>query len=112
MKLNTTRAHALDLVSLIPHKTCANAIQEHWVVSDDGAVRPQSVLWLFCWAKTGMNSESARTEALRVFDEVLPIRFAALDRVVEHKYARDNRYTARDIQKEFEAKIRQLGEPT
>ena len=28
-----------------------------------GTVRAQSVLWLYCWAKTGMNSEAARQVA-------------------------------------------------
>jgi hypothetical protein len=108
MKLKTSAEHAHALISAIPHKSCIKAIPEHWVVAADGSVRPQAVLWLFCWAKTGMNSEDARIAALQIFDEIFPISFAALDGVIEHEYARENRYTARDIEMEFAAKLGQL----
>jgi len=51
-------------------------------VSPDGRVRAQSVLWLFCWAKTGMNSEEARQVSAQIFDEILPITFAKFDAVL------------------------------
>jgi len=57
-----------------------------------------------------MNSEDARIAALQIFDEIFPISFAALDGVIEHEYARENRYTARDIEMEFAAKLGQLRE--
>ena len=85
----------------IPHKTCAKAAADHWKVSLDGTVRAQSVLWLYCWAKTGMNSEEVRQVAAQVFDEILPIRFTDFDAVVDHAYARERRYTCVDIEEEL-----------
>src|SRR5438093_1005679 len=36
------------------------------------------------------------------FDQVLPISFASFDTLVDHQYARLNRYTSRDIEHEVE----------
>jgi hypothetical protein len=49
-----------------------------------------------------MNSEDARQVSVRVFNEVLPISFAKFDTLVDHQYARLNRYTPRDIEHEVE----------
>jgi hypothetical protein len=49
-----------------------------------------------------MNSEDARQVSARVFDEVLPISFAEFDTLVDHQYARLNRYASRDIEHEVE----------
>lgn len=89
----------------IPHNTCTKGINKHWKVDQDGTVRAQSVLWLFCWAKTGQKSEKARQAAVRVFDKILSRDFADLDAVLEHKYAREDRYSPRNIEEEFEQRI-------
>jgi hypothetical protein len=101
MHLKKSTDEARKLVLSIPHKTCARAIEENWKVGPDGSVRAQSVLWLFCWAKTGMNSEHARKVALRVFDEIMPIAFAEFDAAVDHQYARISRYAAHSIETEL-----------
>jgi hypothetical protein len=81
-------------------------VEDHWSVDPtNGEVRAQSALWLFCWAKTGMNSEGARIVAAEVFDQVMPMSFAQFDAVVEHGYARECRYTPRNIEREFEEKL-------
>jgi len=105
MKLKTSAEEARRLISSIPHKTCAKAMNDHWEVAASGEVRAQSTLWLFCWANTGMNSEEARMVAAQVFDQVMPISFAQFDIVVDHEYARECRYTPRDIERELEEKL-------
>jgi len=102
MHLRKSSDEARKLLLSIPHKTCARAISENWEVGQDGRVQAQSVLWLFCWAKTGMNSEHARQVAIRVFDEILPIGFAKFDAAVDHQYARKSRYVAHCIEHELE----------
>jgi hypothetical protein len=93
----------------IPHKTCAKAVEDHWSVdATTGEVRAQSALWLFCWAKTGMNSEDARIVAAGVFDQLMPLSFAQFDAVVDHEYARECRYTPRNIERELEEKLASL----
>jgi hypothetical protein len=106
MYLKKSTDEARKLVLSIPHKTCARAIAENWRVESDGRVWAQSVLWLFCWAKTGMNSEHARQVAIRVFDEILPISFAEFDAAVDHQYARLSRYAAHSIEHELEEILR------
>ena len=105
MKLKTSAEEAGRLILSIPHKTCAKAMNDHWRVEASGAVRAQSALWLYCWAKTGMNSEDARIVAAQVFDQVMPITFAQFDSAVDHEYAREHRYSPRDIERELEGKL-------
>jgi hypothetical protein len=102
MHLKKSTDEARKLVLSIPHKTCERAIAENWKVGSDERVRAQSVLWLFCWAKTGMNSEHARRVAVRVFDEIMPISFAEFDAAVDHAYARESRYASHNIEHELE----------
>jgi hypothetical protein len=71
-------------------------------MNPDGTVTAQSVLWLFCWGKTGMNSENARRVAVQVFDEIMPISFIQLDALVVHEYARRSRYASHNIENELE----------
>ena len=106
MKLKTSTEEAKRLILSIPHRMCARAVEDHWSVNAiNGEVRAQSALWLFCWAKTGMNSEDARIVAAQVFDQVMPLSFARFDTVVDHEYARECRYTPRNIERELEAKL-------
>ena len=101
MYLKKSPEEAMQLVLSIPHKTCAQAINENWKVGPDGSIQAQCVFWLFCWAKTGMNSEHARQAAARVFDEVMPISFGEFDGAVDHEYARKARYTSHNIEHEL-----------
>lgn len=106
MKLKTSPEEARGLILSIPHRTCAKAMDDHWKVdATNGEVRAQSALWLFCWAKTGMNSEDARIVAAQVFDQVMPLSFAQFDTVVDHEYARECRYTSRNIERGLEEKL-------
>jgi hypothetical protein len=114
MHIKTSVDRAGQLVLTIPHKSCAKAIVEHWRVAPDGTIRAQSVYWLYCWAKTGMNSEEARHQATQVFDEILPVSFADFDAVVDHACARDLRYASRDVEDELEtvmSRLSRAGEP-
>jgi hypothetical protein len=108
LKESKSPADARRLLLSIPHKTCEKGIANNWEVASDGRVRAQSVFWLFCWAKTGMNSQQAREVAVRVFDEILPISFAQFDAAVDHEYARVARYASHDIERELEEILRQL----
>jgi hypothetical protein len=108
MRIQTTVDEARALVLSIPHKSCAKAADEHWKVSPDGTVRAQSVYWLYCWAKTGMNSEDARLVAISVFDQILPVRFTAFDAVVDHSSARELRYASGDIESKLDELLRQF----
>jgi hypothetical protein len=105
MKLKTSTEEAKRLILSIPHKTCAKAMEDHWKVDASGEVLAQSVLWLFCWAKTGMNSEDARIVAADMFDQLMPLSFAQFDAVVDHEYARECRYTPRNIERDLEEKL-------
>jgi hypothetical protein len=106
MYLTKSADEARKLVLSIPHTTCTRAIDENWKVANNGRIRAQSVLWLYCWAKTGMGSEPALRGSVRVFNEVLPIRFVDFDAIPGiHEYARRQRYASGDIEHDFERLI-------
>lgn len=109
MLLRVSTDEALRQLSSIPHNSCRKAIEKHWRVDENGEVSAQSVFWLFCWAKTGMNSEEARQVSARVVDHLLPVSFAELDGVLDHAYARAARYSTRNIESEFADRISQIG---
>lgn len=104
MHLIVPADEAIKQLLSIPHSTCTKAIDHHWRVDRDGNVRAQSVLWLFCWAKTGMNSEPAREASVSVFNNILPRSFADLDAVLDHEYARKARYSSQNIEEELDLK--------
>lgn len=114
MQLKVSVEEAQRQVVSIPHKSCVKGAVDNWKVDRHGNVRAQSVLWLFCWAKTGMNSEQARQASARVFDQILPVRFVDLDAALDHTYARESRYTSRNIEDDFKHIVEQIksqGEP-
>ena len=78
------------------------AISTCWIVGQDGNVRPQSVLWLFCWATTGQSSQRAAREAREVFDRIFDRPYESLSRRITLEYARERRYAGFDIEEELQ----------
>lgn len=105
MNLLLPNETALRLLQSIPHSTCSKAILARWRVTPEGAVKAQSVLWLFCWAKTGMNSFEAARASREIFDRLLPVKFDEFDSRVPHSYARLKRYAPGDIETELRAML-------
>ena len=101
MKLLVSNERAVDLLQTIPHSTCRSGMFRHWRVSPAGDVRAQSALWLFCWAKTGMNSQEAAGAAREIFNRLLPVSFAQFDARVSHSHARQKRYATGNIDAEL-----------
>ncbi len=102
IKLKITPAQAKKELGAISHSRCQEAIPGNWVV-DQGNVCPKSILWLFCWAKTGMNSDRAAEEAKRAFNNIFDRPYEWLDSKIKHEYARENRYKKSNIKDEFQA---------
>jgi hypothetical protein len=76
----------------------SEAIPEHWRVDEQGYVKAQSILWLFCWAVTGMGSLDSAEEAREVFEKVLPFTYGFFRARVPHEWARQYRYAKHDIE--------------
>lgn len=101
MRLKVSNQQASELLETIPHQRCLNAIPAQWRVTPDGKASAQSVLWLFCWAKTGMNSPGAAQAAKEVFNQIFPIRFEEAEARIPHEYAREKRYASGDIESDI-----------
>jgi hypothetical protein len=93
---------------LVSHSAFQKAIENNWKVDPNGHVLAQSVCWLFCWAKTGMNSDDARETTRQIFDEILDVPFDEFDRKVDHKWARRARSATGNIESQLS---RLLGQP-
>ncbi len=89
----------------IPHRRCLQGMTTRWKINEDRTAPAQSVLWLFCWAKTGQGSEQARLASVRALDNILSKSFLELDAVLDHEYARKARYLSHDIEEEFERRV-------
>ena len=74
------------------------AIKGNWIINEQGYVKAQSVLWLFCWAITGMGSIDAAVEVQEVFDQIFPFTYNFFKTKVDHEWARKNRYASGDIE--------------
>ena len=105
MRLLVDNTEAERLIASIPHRTCVDASANNWIVSDQGNAKAQSVLWLFCWGKTGMGSREAARVAREVFDHIFAVKFAQFDALVDHEYARANRYSEFDLEGELATRL-------
>jgi len=103
IKLKVEKSELDNLFGEIKHDTFQKALTEHWKVSGQN-VYAQSVCWLFCWAKTGMNSQNAMEQSRQVFDRIFQsVTFSDFDQKVPHEWAREARYRTENIEKELES---------
>lgn len=101
-KLQVPVEEAKRLIDSINNAKFLRAKEANWTVDQDGNVRAQSVLWLYCWAKTGMGSISSAIRAQEVFDALFPFKYDLLDSRVDHKWAQKMRYSNQNIEEELE----------
>lgn len=104
MKLKVTPVDARRLFENLEHEDFQNAIPTHWEVYEDGHVSATSVLWLFCWAKTGMNSEEAAETAREIFNDIMdkPFEFCdekvrLYDFAVKYRYHSDKQFVENNL---------------
>jgi hypothetical protein len=103
IQMRVTQNEALRLISEIPHKSCQNAVQTCWVEGGNAGVTAQSICWLYCWAKTGMNSIEAAHQAQQVFSQIFDQPYEWFSARVPHEWARRARYMHRNIEPELMA---------
>ena len=70
IQMQVTPEEARKLIGSIPHKTCQTGLQKNWREGGKAGVTAQSICWLYCWAKTGMNSSDAAIQARRAFNKM------------------------------------------
>jgi hypothetical protein len=109
MRLMVSPSHAMTLLGQIAHATCQKGTQTHWRLDASGDATAESVLWLYCWAKTGQGSEKARVASVQVFDQIFSVGFIEFDRCInDHEWARQNRYKKvgqRNLEQEFMGRL-------
>lgn len=106
IKLKVDPEDALSWLEGINNEAFRKALRENWHVDDNGNVKAQSVLWLFCWAKTGMGSIETAEEAQIIFDKIFPFTYNFFESRVDHEWARAMRYAKGDIEDKLEEKLR------
>lgn len=90
----------------ITHARFQQGLRRYWHVGANGQVRAQSLLWLFCWAKTGQNSETVAEQARQAFEPLFGRPYAWFEARISHEYARSARYASGDLEAELAAKLR------
>lgn len=101
MKLQLTPERAYRELTSITHGRFEKALPNFWKVISQSQVKAQTVLWLFCWAKTGMNSERTAQEIRIAFNQIFDHQYEWLDEHISHEYARKERYATGDIEEDF-----------
>jgi hypothetical protein len=98
VQLKIERWDAEAWIQSVSNGKFQDAIKGNWIVDDQGYVKAQSVLWLYCWAETGMGSIDAAVEVQEVFDQIFSFTYNFFKTNVEHEWARKNRYASGDIE--------------
>jgi len=102
IKVRVAPEDAQKILRTVDHEKFLNALESHWKVFEDGHPRAQSICWLFCWAKNGINSKRTEQEAKDVFNRLFDKSFEWFDRRVPHNLAREARYKPGNIESELE----------
>ena len=93
--LKLTNADLQQHFDAVEHKKFQKGRTTHWhIETENGNEYPtvQSFCWLYCWAKTGMNSSQAKEESERAFNLAFSFTFAQVDNERLHALARRLRY--------------------
>jgi hypothetical protein len=101
LKLKIPPEKAKSCLSTVDHKSFKKSLAEHWQVDTHGNVKAQSALWLYCWAKTGQNSEDVMKHVRTLFDDLLEVSYEEFDEKVPHEWAREMRYVNLDVETEL-----------
>jgi hypothetical protein len=110
IKLKVDPDEALAFLEGIDNEKLRKALPDNWHYYENGYVCAQSVLWLFCWAKTGMGKQETAEEAQAVFDAILPFTYNFMESRLDHEWARKKRYATGNIELELEGKIGSFAE--
>ncbi len=106
IKIRVALDDAQKILRTVNHGKYLDALESHWKVFEDGHPLAQSICWLFCWAKNGINSERAAQEARNAFNCLFDKPFEWFDKRVPHNWARDARYKKGNIESELERYLR------
>ena len=99
--MQVSQDEARKLISEIPHNTCQTGVQTWWVEGGTAGVIAQSICWLFCWAKTGMNSAKAAHQSKQAFNQIFDHTYEWFSARISHEWARQARYVRGDIESEL-----------
>lgn len=103
LRMVISPSEALSCLKKIPHKYCQQALSRNWSVDKDGQIKAQNLLWLFCWAKTGLGSYEAAEASKKAIELIFGKPFEWFDQRIPHEYARSNRRAKGNINKEFDS---------
>jgi hypothetical protein len=105
IRMQVTPDEALTLIRTIPHKSCQSGLQKNWIEGGKAGVTAQSICWLYCWAKTGMNSSDAAIRARRAFNQIFDKSYEWFDARVDHDWARKARYQDVYVEDELDRRL-------
>jgi hypothetical protein len=116
MKLKIPKTQADLLLNGIGNSRFQNG-RIHWKVDKNDIVKAQSVLWLFCWAKASASPASNWNQTghavIKIFDQLFDVPFHDFDHCnhINLRWARDNRYTSKDIETDLTTRLQNCAIP-
>jgi len=93
MNITVPKLEVLSLFKTLNNPNFQSAIDTYWVVAENGSVKPQSVLWLFCWCfPGGYNTKEQSQIARKIFNIIMDRSFDYVAERIDQDYARKYRY--------------------
>lgn len=76
---------ASRLIEGIDDPYCQQGRKNYWMPDDNTGVAAHSILWFYCWAKTGKGNNEIAEEAQNIFDEIFDCSYRDFDKMICHK---------------------------
>ena len=102
VKIKVSPQEVESMFRQIKHAKFHTGKPQNWMVGDDGSVRAQSVMWLFCWACNGDGSIEAMIDSRDIFNEIFPFNFSFFLARVGYYFSKSHRYADGSWERELE----------
>lgn len=92
-----------DLFEKVKNKKFRQAKKRWWKVEEDGSIKAQSIMWLFCWACNGDATDwKAMSSCRDTFNEIFDFNFFQFLGRIGYRFSEHYRYAPSDCERELE----------
>ena len=101
IKVSIERLNAL--FEKVENKLFQRTKKKYWKVGEDGSVKAQSIMWLFCWACNGDSHWKPLMTCRDIFNEIFDFNFIQFLKRVGYRFSEHYRHnTTGDFERELE----------
>lgn len=90
------------LFEKVKNKKFRQTKKQWWKVEEDGSIKAQSIMWLFCWACNGDTDWKAMSSCRDTFNEIFDFNFFQFLGRIGYRFSEHYRYATSDYERELE----------